>query len=201
MAEKVIEAAVGSVEVVALLMRADAIGLRHHGGGGEEAEVLAPGVQVEDGGIVGTGLVAPLGVGDDGVVVVDELSADAEAVPALFRIANLGVGKLEIPADSIRRPDGGVLIALTGVLDLRCEPQPACRMQICLEAEAVQQVGVIDAGFEVVVVVRFITEALLALEIDPFGQLAIEVSEGGNVVKVVGRGVAGGTEGRSIEEA
>ena len=61
---------------------------------------------------------------------------------------DFGVGEFQIPADGIRRADGRILEAGTGVLHLRREPQPATRMQIDLEAEAVQHVGIIDANFE-----------------------------------------------------
>jgi hypothetical protein len=44
-------------------------------------------------------------------------------------------------------------------------------MHIKLEAEAVQQVGVIDAHFEGIIVVCLVPEPLLGLHIDPLGQL------------------------------
>ena len=140
-AQAVIDAAIGSVDVVAFLMRAHAIGLRHHGRGGKDAQVLALCVQVQHRRIVGTGLIAPLRVGDDGVVVVDKLPAHAQAEPVLVRRADLGVSQLQIPANRIRRADRRVLKARTGVLHLRRNPQPTGCMQIHLEPEAIQNVS------------------------------------------------------------
>ena len=110
--------------------------------------MLALCVQVQHRRIVGAGLVAPLGVGDDGVVVVDKLPPHAQAEPVLVGRANLNVSQLQIPANRVRRSDRRVLEARTGVLNLRRNPQPTGRMQIHLEPEAVQQVGVIDIRFK-----------------------------------------------------
>jgi hypothetical protein len=74
-------------------------------------------------------------------------------------------------------------------------------MQIHLEPEAVQQVGVIDTRLEVIIVVPLIPEPLLGLQIDPMGQLFVDVGHWGKVGKVVGRRIAGGTPGRAVEEA
>ena len=74
-------------------------------------------------------------------------------------------------------------------------------MQIHLEPEAVQQVGVIGTRFEAIVVVPLIPEPLLGLQIDPIGQLCVKVGQRGKVRKVVGRRVAGGTPGCAIQEA
>ena len=145
---QVIDAAVGSVDVVAFLMGTHTIGLRHHRRGGKDAQVLALRIQVQHRRIVGAALVAPLGIGDDGVVVVDELPAHAQAEPVFLRVADLGVSQLQIPANRVRRADRRVLEARTGVLHLRRDPQPAGRVQIHLEPESVQQVGVIGARFE-----------------------------------------------------
>ena len=62
---------------------------------------------------------------------------------AIFRVS-----QLQIPANRVRRADRRVLEARTGVLHLRRNPQPTGRMQIHLEPEAVQQVGVIGIRFE-----------------------------------------------------
>ena len=87
-------------------------------------------------------------IANDGVVVVDELPTDAQVEPVFLRVADLRIGQLEIPANCIRRADRRVLVARAGVLHLRRQPQPTGRMQIHLEPEAVQQVGVIDVRLE-----------------------------------------------------
>ena len=82
----------------------------------------------------------------------------------LFGRANLDVGQLQIPANRVRRADRRVLEARTGVLCLRRNPQPTRRMQIHLEPEAVQQVGVIGTRFEVIIAVPLIPEPFLGLQ-------------------------------------
>ena len=108
-------------------------------------------VQVQHGRIVGPCLVAPLRVGDDRIVVVDDLPPHAQAEPVFFRVTNLGIRQLQIPANRVRRADRRGLEARARVLYLRRNPQPTGRMQIHLEPEAVQQVVVIDTRFEAVI--------------------------------------------------
>ena len=138
--KKIIETAVGSVDIIAFLMRAHAICLRHNSRGGKDAQVFAFCVQVQHRRIVRPCLVAPLRVGDDRIVVADELPPHTQTKPVFLRVANLYISQLQIPANRVRRPDWRVLEARTSILHLRRNPQPTGCMQIYLEPEAVQNV-------------------------------------------------------------
>jgi hypothetical protein len=64
-------------------------------------------------------LIAPLGVGDEHVVVVDQLAAHAQAGSLLSWVAKLHIRFLQIPAVHVRRADRWLLEEGPRVLHLR----------------------------------------------------------------------------------
>ena len=99
-------------------MMADAFVQRHDGRRGEnsQAEILV--VEVRDNGVIGSALIAPLGIRDDGVVVIDQLAADAHAEPLAFGVAELDISQLQIQTIRVRWLQRRILPPRAGVLDL-----------------------------------------------------------------------------------
>ena len=106
-------------------MMADALVQRNYGGCGEDPEAKTIQVQIRDHRVVGASLIAPLGIGNDGVVVVDQLAAHPHADPLFLGVAKLGEGQLEIEAVGIGRLQRRLLQPGTGVLHLPDEAKPA----------------------------------------------------------------------------
>ncbi len=134
----VVDSAVHAIDVVAFLVVADAFVHRNHSRSGEDSQVNAVDVQIRDHGVVGTALVAPFRIRNDGVVVIDQLAADAHADPLLRGVAKLGVGQLEIEAIRVRRLQGRLLEPGASVLHLSDKTKPTGGFDLHQETPAIQ---------------------------------------------------------------
>ena len=169
--------------------------------GGEDSEPVALVVEVDDRGVVGAALVAPFGVGDEGVVVVDQLASDAEADLVLLGVAEFDVGELEIVLVLIGRAERGSLAEGPGVLKLADDFQPRTELEVDLEAKAIEEIGIVIVEAEARVAVALEAEAVFEAEADPVGEVLVELGGRAEVGEIVGGARGEGTVGGAVEKA
>src|SRR5579884_1536373 len=98
-----VDPSIYSKQIVSSLMPAHAEIAGDYRKSGEYPNPKAGIVKIGYSGVVRTALVAPFGIRNERVVVVDELPADPHADPLCFGITGFGICKLEIPGVFVRR--------------------------------------------------------------------------------------------------
>ena len=98
-----------------------------------------------------------------------------------FRIAEFGIGQLQIPGVQIGRTEWWFLHERPGILKLPDHFDPVRGLNIHLQAGAKKEVGIIVSRLESAVVVTLVAKPFFPSETDPLGQLLIEEAGGGQI--------------------
>ena len=107
--------------------------------------------------------------------------------PALRRVPELRVSKLQVPPHFVRGAERGFLEKWPRVLNLRDHLEPARRLQVHLKTKPVQKIGIIVIQLEAAVMIPLNPESFLHSKSKPSRKLAVEQHRWSEIRYQIGR--------------
>ena len=142
-------------------------------------------MDIHDSGVIRAALVTPLGIAENGAVIVNDLPAYPNADRTGLQSTQFDIGLLEVPLYLVRRTHGRLEKHGACVLELGEQPQPTGRLEAHAEAEAVEKIGIVGVELETAAAGAFPPKTLFEAELDPRGQLFVQLGDRSEIGRVI----------------
>src|SRR5262249_348650 len=185
---QVVDTGIQAGNGVALFMPAHAGIASNDGISGKYASTKPAEMKIRCDPIVRTPLISPFRVGDDGVVVIDELPSKPQTDPPFLGIARFQIRQFQVPRVLIGWSVWRLLKKRPGILDLRNHSQPGRRSKIHLITKAGQNITVVLSSGTTSALVAFESKAVFSFKPDPRRQFPVQEADRPEVANGIWRG-------------
>src|SRR5262245_2070427 len=142
-------------------------------------------MDIHDSGVIRAALVAPLGVAEDGAVIVNDLAAYPKADRTGLRCTQFDIGLFEIPFHLVRGTNRRLEKHGACILELGDHSEPTGRLNAHAKAEAVEQIGILVVGLETAAAGHLPPKTFFESKLDPPWQLLVQPSDRGEIGRVI----------------